>query len=194
MHPHRVPTHTHTHTHCISARSYEDTRRTLCIRKWCLKLQVSFRKRALIICKRALYICKKNRMHPHVRSHIIRTGWRRFIGCLKLQVSFRKRATTHRALLRKITCEDKASYRCNPVWRSYITHMKESCHTARVRVLQITVRMSHVTHGWRRAFVGLFCGCIELICGCVGLFLHICKALVRIFGASLILCFSHAYV
>jgi len=38
------------------------------------------------------------------------TGWQRPIGCLKLQVIFRTRATDYRALLRKMTCKDKASY------------------------------------------------------------------------------------
>ena len=38
------------------------------------------------------------------------TGWRWCIGCLKLQVSFCKRATNRRALLRKETYIDKASY------------------------------------------------------------------------------------
>jgi len=42
------------------------------------------------------------------------TGWRRPIGCLKLQVIFRKRATNYRALLRKMTYEDKASYDSAP--------------------------------------------------------------------------------
>jgi len=37
-------------------------------------------------------------------------GWRSLIGCLKLQVIFRKRATNFRALLQKMTYEDKASY------------------------------------------------------------------------------------
>ena len=48
-----------------------------------------------------------------------RTGWRRLIGCLKLQVIFRKRATNYRALLRKMTYEDKASYDFTPPcsWR-----------------------------------------------------------------------------
>ena len=36
-------------------------------------------------------------------------GGRRLIGCLKLQVICRKRATNYRALLRKMTYEDKAS-------------------------------------------------------------------------------------
>jgi len=36
------------------------------------------------------------------------TGWRRLLGCLKLQVIFRKRATNYRALLRRMTYEDKA--------------------------------------------------------------------------------------
>jgi len=42
------------------------------------------------------------------------TGWRRLIGCLKLQVIFRKRATNYRALLRKLTYGDKASYDSTP--------------------------------------------------------------------------------
>ena len=42
------------------------------------------------------------------------TGWRRRIGCLTLQVIFRKRATNYRALLRKITYKDKASYESTP--------------------------------------------------------------------------------
>ena len=42
------------------------------------------------------------------------TGWRRLIGCLKLLVIFRKRATDYRALLRKLTYEDKASYESTP--------------------------------------------------------------------------------
>ena len=36
------------------------------------------------------------------------------IGCLKLQVMFCKRATNYRALLRKMTCQDKASYDSAP--------------------------------------------------------------------------------
>jgi len=43
-----------------------------------------------------------------------RTGWRRLIGCLKLQFIFRKRATNYRALLRKMTYKDKASYDSMP--------------------------------------------------------------------------------
>ena len=38
------------------------------------------------------------------------TGWPRPIGCLELEVIFRKTATKYRALLRKMTYEDKASY------------------------------------------------------------------------------------
>ena len=42
------------------------------------------------------------------------TGWRRPIGCFRLQVIFRRRAINHRALLRKMTYEDKASYGSSP--------------------------------------------------------------------------------
>ena len=48
------------------------------------------------------------------QTWLLITGWRRPIGCLKLQVIFRKRATNHRALLRKMTYKDKASYGSSP--------------------------------------------------------------------------------
>ena len=44
---------------------------------------------------------------------IVRWGSRP-IGCLKLQVIFHKRATDYRALLRKMTSEDKAPYESSP--------------------------------------------------------------------------------
>ena len=45
----------------------------------------------------------------------LHTGWQRPIGCLKLQAIFRKRATNYRALLRKMTDKDKASYESSPL-------------------------------------------------------------------------------
>jgi len=48
--------------------------------------------------------------------------WRRLIGYLKLQVIFRKRATKYRALLRKITCKDKASYDSTPPCNTFVPY------------------------------------------------------------------------
>ena len=45
----------------------------------------------------------------YVFASQIHTGWRRPIGCLKSQGIFRKRATNYRALLRRMTYQDKAS-------------------------------------------------------------------------------------
>jgi len=42
-------------------------------------------------------------------------GWRKPIRSLKLRVSFRKRATSYRALLRKMTNENKAMTLRHPV-------------------------------------------------------------------------------
>ena len=42
------------------------------------------------------------------------TGWRRPVGCLKLHVISCKRATNYRALLRKMTCRDRASCGSSP--------------------------------------------------------------------------------
>ena len=74
------------------------------------------------------YISKsiKNR-HTHTHTHtkhvtnfvMQHIGWRRSIGSPKVQVRIRKRATKCRALLRKMTYEDKASYEFLP---PYITH------------------------------------------------------------------------
>ena len=68
-----------------------------------------------------MYICIYIYTHTHLSSCVcifknfsIATGWRRLIGCLKLQVIIRKRATNYRALLRKMTYEDKASYDSTP--------------------------------------------------------------------------------
>ena len=58
------------------------------------------------------------------------TEWRRRIGCLKLQVSFRKRATNYRALLRKITSEEKASY-----------HSTQPC----IHIEHMTIEYEHKT-------------------------------------------------
>jgi len=68
-----------------------------------------------------------------VKCHIVNTydtGWQRPTGCLNLQVIFGKRATNYRALLRKMTYKDKASYASSPpciiymcfVTYSYVSH------------------------------------------------------------------------
>jgi len=49
-----------------------------------------------------------------VCTHKVDTGWRRLIGSPSLQVIFHKRATNYRALWRKVTYEDKASYDPTP--------------------------------------------------------------------------------
>jgi len=48
------------------------------------------------------------------------TGWWRLIGCFKLRVIFRKRTTNSRALLRKMTYEDKTSYDSTPPCSGFI--------------------------------------------------------------------------
>jgi len=80
------------------------------------------------------------------------TRWRRLSGCLKLQVTFRKRATSYRALLRKITYNDKLSYDSAPPcrrkhllssrrWRKFIMYMSdmrdEWYRVAKTRIMSI---------------------------------------------------------
>jgi len=69
-------------------------------------------------------------MHVCIRVYVCKrsTGWRRPIVCLKLQVIFCKRATNYRALLRKMTYKDKASYDSMPPCSCRST-LKVSIHT-----------------------------------------------------------------
>jgi len=58
------------------------------------------------------------------------TGWQRPTGCLKLQVILRRRAINDRALLRKMTFKDKASYGSSPPFTSKaLTNHKFVCFT-----------------------------------------------------------------
>ena len=58
-----------------------------------------------------MYIHSDTKTH---NRHTDDTGQRRTIRCLELQAIFPKRATNYRALLRKMTCEDKASSDSTP--------------------------------------------------------------------------------
>ena len=53
----------------------------------------------------------------HDFTGLVATGWRRLVGCLTWQVIFHKRATNYRALLRKMTYEDKAYH--YSLWGGY---------------------------------------------------------------------------
>jgi len=57
-----------------------------------------------------VYEYKVDEIHDNVQC----TGWQRPIGSLNLQVLLCKRASNDRALLRKMTYEDKASYDSTP--------------------------------------------------------------------------------
>ena len=66
----------------------------------------------------------ENDLHIKLQVSSSRTGWRRSIGCLNMQVISRKRATNCRALLRKMTHEDQASYESSPpsTWSTILNH------------------------------------------------------------------------
>jgi len=99
------------------------------------------------------------------------TGWSRCTGCHKFQVSFRKRATIYRALLRKETYKDKASYASSPTcsppctlhWHVYTlywhTHLKFCTHTC-----VWSVRVSIMAIQWH-AHVCMYYG-NTLMCVC----------------------------
>jgi len=90
------------HTHCNSALHMSRTR-TATVLYICHTLAAT-----------VLYKCHAHTATALYIDSALHTVWRRPIGCLKLQVIFCKRATNYRALLRKMTCKDKASYDSTP--------------------------------------------------------------------------------
>ena len=92
----------------------------------------------------------------HFHLHICDTGGRRPIGCRKLQVIFCKRATNYKALLRKMTCKNKASYASLPPCRHRRTFHYPSRFAADEGVLY-THRHTHIhTHMHNSHFEYLF--------------------------------------
>jgi len=102
-----------------------------------------------------------------VKCHIVNTydtGWQRPTGCLNLQVIFGKRATNYRALLRKMTYKDKASYASSPpciiymcfVTYSYVSHAlpPPQCWTRETlttwRYLYVWIMTWHYFYVWHR--------------------------------------------
>jgi len=72
-------------------------------------------------------------------------GWRRLIGYLKLQVIFRKRATNYRALLWKVTYEDKGTYESSPPCTPQEFFLFAEAYTISRHVIH-RVKMRHFTH------------------------------------------------
>jgi len=68
-------------------------------------------------------------IHRGLYTWIGATGWRRLIECLKLQVICHKRATNYRALLRKMTYEDKAFYDASPPYTQHTWYIGISSQT-----------------------------------------------------------------
>ena len=71
-----------------------------------------------------VYTCVDVRIYIHKG-----TFWRRPVECIKMQVIFRKRAIMYRALLRKMTYKDKASYGSSPpcMRRTYVFRFIQIC-------------------------------------------------------------------
>jgi len=103
-----------------------------------------------------------------VRALESNTGWRRLIGCLKLQVIFRKRATKYRALLRKMTCKDKAFYDYTPSCSECFLRLALAftlfcaCFHSLLLLLSLSFAHTHThthTHTHMALAFTLFCSC-----------------------------------
>jgi len=99
--------------------------------------------------------------------HTWRTGWRRLIGSPKLQIIFHKRATECRALLRKMTHKDKASYGssppCTSKWRFVhvniatflwiLEHVYFDIHINETPPVTIFIYLHQCTSSWRFVYL-----------------------------------------
>ena len=98
----------------------------VCLCVWKCECERGF----VCVCVRErLCICvSASRLHD-TDVHYTVIGWPRPIECLKLQVIFSKRATKYRALLRKMTYQDKASYDSTPPSKRVYIIQRICCHT-----------------------------------------------------------------
>jgi len=97
-------------------------------------------------------MCVYNFFWPFMRlrsSWQTGTGWRRPIGCLISWITFRKRATNYRALLRKMTYKDKASYESSPPCRCSTIFPRISCLENHDDGVESHVRENVITE-WQR--------------------------------------------
>jgi len=123
---------------------------------------------------------------PHTRQ-TLHTVLQNCIGCLKLQVSFRKRATNFRALLRKETCKDKATYDSLPpcmnlpchandwgrshAWMRHVTRKPSAFYYAFYYAFY-----SVTSHVWiRYVYLLRECACACMcMCMCVCVYMCVC--------------------
>jgi len=125
----------HTATHCNTLqRAVEDSTQldTTRLPTTTLPLQTITHKTSNSACAQETraHAPKTLILRPHSccsGTRFASTGWQRLIECLKLQVIFRKRVTNYRALLRKMTCKDKASYGSSTPC-THTTHVSSSHH------------------------------------------------------------------
>jgi len=80
---------------------------------------------------------------------ILHTGWRRPIGCLISWITFHKSATKYRALLRKMTYQNKASYESKPPCArdlnlSYISYVYTTLIDTSTQGAQCNARQMHI--------------------------------------------------
>ena len=66
------------------------------------------------ICMLQVRICACTSYKDAFHTHQLSAAWRRCIRCAKSQVFLRNRPTNYMALLRKMTCRDKASCAASP--------------------------------------------------------------------------------
>jgi len=94
--------------------------------------------------------------HMHLYIRYMCTGWRRPMGCLKSQIICCKWATNYRALLRKLTYKDKASYGSLPPCRWYSNEYDTWYMFYCVHVYEAAMSVRHELWCWARgAFVHL---------------------------------------
>jgi len=129
--------------------------------RWCMCC-VILRHELVMCCARC---CAMNHT-KNMQLVRINTGWRRPIGCLKLQDIFHKRATNYRALLRKMTYKDKASYESLPPCTRWVPRLSLCVYHVYYHVWLYVwqmhiVRISGAAHEYVR--VSTYDSCISYI-------------------------------
>ena len=126
----------HTATHCVritrqSVKSVHGTTHVcLCYRKNKYlrhNAKNNDSENGCVFVQKWIYLCRQKECVCDIIKSVSDTGWRRLSAFLKVHVIFRKRATNYRALLRKMTYEDKASYDSTPPYNASVCEYYYAC-------------------------------------------------------------------
>ena len=112
------------------------------------------------VCDKCMYVCMFKSSH---------TGWGR-----PMQVIFRKRDTSYRALLQKLTCNDKASYASPQPCIEWCTHTHTHTHTHTLHIISSVKSYAYMHSANKYLYVCVYLSYMPICLLRIRIFMYAC--------------------